>query len=144
MDQCRCRPSLSERCGSHWSTIISGEIRMDQSLGALFSGEICMESILWTNGRESSSKLSPQIGIGPWMVLPSKGTCGLEARTMRPSMLMLSMQKRSEIHHRFDGARWGGGCNRCLGPRDGTDPTHLQPSSPLQHATWVWRKFGDF
>ena len=38
---------------------------MDQSLGALFSGKS-----VWTNGRESSSKVSPEMGIGPWMALP--------------------------------------------------------------------------
>ena len=26
---------------------------------------------VWTNGSESSSKFSPEIGIGPWMALPS-------------------------------------------------------------------------
>ena len=39
---------------------------MDQSLGPLFSGN----SIFWTNGRESSSKVLPETGIGPWMALP--------------------------------------------------------------------------
>ena len=35
---------------------------MDQSLGALFSGKY-----VWTNGRESLSKVSSEIDIGPWM-----------------------------------------------------------------------------
>ena len=43
VDRRRCTPELSERFGSHWSIWISGEIRMDQSLGALFSGKICMD-----------------------------------------------------------------------------------------------------
>ena len=29
------------------------------------------EKTVWTNGRESSSQVFPQIGIGPWMVLSS-------------------------------------------------------------------------
>ena len=47
MDWYRCRPDSSERFGRHWSTWISGEMRMDQSLGALFSGENCMEQWPW-------------------------------------------------------------------------------------------------
>ena len=43
VDRCRCRPQLSERFGSHWSILISVEIRMDQSLGALFLRRICMD-----------------------------------------------------------------------------------------------------
>ena len=35
-------PELSERFGSHCSILISGEMSTDQSLSALFSGEICM------------------------------------------------------------------------------------------------------
>ena len=34
---------------------------MDQSLGALFSGKICMD-----NGLESSIKVSPETGLGQW------------------------------------------------------------------------------
>ena len=37
---------------------------MDQSLGPLFSGKY-----VWTSGPESSSKVLPEIGIGPWMAL---------------------------------------------------------------------------
>ena len=34
---------------------------------ALFSGKL-----VWTNGAESSSKVSLETGIGPWMALPRK------------------------------------------------------------------------
>ena len=40
---------------------------MDQIIGPyLFLGKF-----VWTNGPESSSKVSPYTGIGPWMALPS-------------------------------------------------------------------------
>ena len=68
MDQCRSRLKLSENFERHWSIRISvGKIHMDQSLVHTFSwGEF-----VWTNGPESSSKVSPYTGIGPWMALPS-------------------------------------------------------------------------
>ena len=31
---------------------------------------------VWTNGDESSSKVSPETGIGPWMALPNTATQG--------------------------------------------------------------------
>ena len=37
MDQCRSRLKLSENFERHWSILISGEIRMDQSLVHTFS-----------------------------------------------------------------------------------------------------------
>ena len=47
---------------------ISGEIHMDQSLVHMnFLGKF-----VWTNGPESSSKVSPSTGIGPWMAPPSR------------------------------------------------------------------------
>ena len=67
MDQCRSRLKLSENCERHWSTLISGEIHMDQSLGKF----VC------TNGPESSSKVSPYTGTGSWMALPS-WSCAVE------------------------------------------------------------------
>ena len=47
--------------------IISAELPMDQSLGAVsFQGRS-----VWTNGAESSSqKFPPETGSGPWMALP--------------------------------------------------------------------------
>ena len=45
---------------------------MDQSLvHTLFLGKF-----VWTNGPESSSKISPYTGIGPWMALPSEFILG--------------------------------------------------------------------
>ena len=40
------------------------ETRIDQPFGALLSGKS-----VWTTGAESLSKVSPQIGLGPWMAL---------------------------------------------------------------------------
>ena len=65
MDQYRSRLKLSENFERHWSIRVSGEIHMDQSLVYLFLGKF-----VWTNGPESSSKVSPYTGIGPWMALP--------------------------------------------------------------------------
>ena len=64
MDEYRSRLKLSENFERHWSILISGEIHMDQSLVHTFS---------WGNsyGLESSSKVPPYAGIGPWMALPS-------------------------------------------------------------------------
>ena len=67
MDQYRSRLKLSENFERHWSILISGEIHMDQSLVHTYSCKF-----IWTNGPESSSKVSPYTGIGPWMALPSK------------------------------------------------------------------------
>ena len=53
MDQCRSRLKLSENFERHWSIRIS------------------VGKFIWTNGPESSSKVSPYTGIGPWMALPS-------------------------------------------------------------------------
>ena len=39
---------------------------MDQWPFAFFSGKF-----VWTNGAESSSKVSPETGSGPWMALPN-------------------------------------------------------------------------
>ena len=66
MDQYRSRPKLSENFERHWSIPISGEIHMDQSLVHTFF----LGKFVWTNGPESSSKVSPYTGIGPWMALP--------------------------------------------------------------------------
>ena len=67
MDQYRSRPKLSENFEGHWSIPFPGEIHMDQSLVPMnFLGKF-----VWTNGPESSSKVSPYTGIGPWMALPS-------------------------------------------------------------------------
>ena len=66
MDQYRSGLKLSENFERHWSMQIPGEIHMDQSLVHTFSGKF-----VWTNGLESSSKVSPYTGIGPWMALPS-------------------------------------------------------------------------
>ena len=41
---------------------------MDQSLRALF-----LREYVWTHDPESSSKVFPETGIGPWMVLPTLG-----------------------------------------------------------------------
>ena len=32
-----------------------------------------LRKFVWTNDPESSSKVSPYTGIGPWMAIPSKG-----------------------------------------------------------------------
>ena len=67
MDQYRSRLKLSENFERHWSIPISGEIDVDQSLLLyLFLGKF-----VWTIGPESSSKVSPYTGIGPWMAIPS-------------------------------------------------------------------------
>ena len=68
MDQCRSRLKLSENFERHWSIPISGEIHMDQSLVHTFSWGNSYGP--WTNAPESSSKVSPYTGIGPWMAIP--------------------------------------------------------------------------
>ena len=65
---CKTQKSLH---GRHvWETLSSvagpGDCKTNPSF-ALFSGKF-----VWTNGPESSSKVSPVTGIGPWMALPSK------------------------------------------------------------------------
>ena len=76
MDQYRSRLKLSENFERHWSILISGEIHMDQSLVHTFS----LGKFAWTNGRESSSKVSPYTGICPWMAFPRYFLSSLRAR----------------------------------------------------------------
>ena len=59
MDQYRSRLKLSENFERHWSTRISGEIHMDQSLVHTFF----LGKFVWTNGPESSSKVPPYTGL---------------------------------------------------------------------------------
>ena len=66
--RCRSRLKLSENFKHHCSIQISGEMHMDQSLVHTFF----LGKFVWTNGPESSSKVSPYTGIGPWMALPSR------------------------------------------------------------------------
>ena len=67
MDQYRSRQKPSENFERHCSIRISGQIHMDQSLVHMnFLGKFVL-----TNGPESSSRVSPCTGIGPWMALPS-------------------------------------------------------------------------
>ena len=74
MDQYRSRLKLSEDFERYWSIPFPGEIHMDQSLVHMnFLGKFA-----WTNGPESSSKVSPYTGIGPWMALPSGEHLGNE------------------------------------------------------------------
>ena len=42
------------------------------SYGPIIGPCLFLGKFVWTNGPESSSKVSPYIGIGPWMALPSK------------------------------------------------------------------------
>ena len=68
MDQYRSRLKLSETFERHWSIRISvGIFIWTPIIGPyLFLGKF-----VWTNGPESSSKVSPYTAIGPWMALPS-------------------------------------------------------------------------
>ena len=54
MDQYRSRLKVSENFERHWSIPFPGKF-------------------VWTNCPESSSKVSPYTGIGPWMALPRNG-----------------------------------------------------------------------
>ena len=42
------------------------------SYGPIIGPYLFLGKFVWTNGPESSSKVSPYTGIGPWMALPSK------------------------------------------------------------------------
>ena len=42
------------------------------SYGPIIGPYLFLGKFLWTNGPESSSKVSPYTGIGPWMALPCK------------------------------------------------------------------------
>ena len=68
MDQYRSRLKLSENFERHWSIRISGE----NAYGPIIGPYLFLGKFVWTNGPESSSKVSPYIGIGPWMALPSE------------------------------------------------------------------------
>ena len=41
------------------------------SYGPIIGPYLFLGKFVWTNGPESSSKVSPYTGIGPWMALPS-------------------------------------------------------------------------
>ena len=41
------------------------------SFGPIIGPYLFLAKFVWTNGPESSSKVSPYIGIGPWMALPN-------------------------------------------------------------------------
>ena len=53
------------------------EFRWGNSYGPIIGPYLFLGKLVWTNGPESSSKVSPYTGIGPWMALPSWG-CILE------------------------------------------------------------------
>ena len=59
MDQWQSRLKLSENFEHHWSILILGEIHVDQSLVHMN----LLGKFVWTNGSESSSKVSPYTGI---------------------------------------------------------------------------------
>ena len=68
MDQYRSRPKLSENFEGHWSIPFPGE----NSYGPIIGPYLFLGKFIWTNGPESSSKVSPHTGIGPWMALASE------------------------------------------------------------------------
>ena len=85
----------------HWSIQISGEIHMDPSLVHTFS---------WGNsyGPESSSKVSPCTGIGPWMAFPSAAVFAAKMETRMPSC---PIQRRAECPSSYVRSRaraWNG------------------------------------
>ena len=43
------------------------------SYGPIIGPYLFLGKFVWTNGPESSSKVSPYTGIGPWMAIPSLG-----------------------------------------------------------------------
>ena len=66
MDQCRSRLKLSENFERHWPhTNFRGN-----SYGPIIGPYLFLGKFVWTNGPESSSKVPPYTGIGPWMALP--------------------------------------------------------------------------
>ena len=46
------------------------------SYGPIIGPYLFLGKFVWTNGPESSSKVSPYTGIGPWMAIPSKSPVG--------------------------------------------------------------------
>ena len=68
MDQYRSRLRLSENFEHHWPIQILG----GNSYGPIIGPYLFLGNFVWINGPESSSKVSPYTGIGPWTALPSR------------------------------------------------------------------------
>ena len=105
MDQYRSRLKLSENFERHWSIRISGgKFIWTTIIGPyLFLGKF-----VWTNGPESSSKVSPYTGIGPWMALPSNATQkqkGFRRRRLPGAFCWEFAKRGAKRIVRF----WGGG-----------------------------------
>ena len=65
MDQYRSRLKLPENFEPLIHTNFKGN-----SYGPIIGPYLLLGKFVWTNGPESSSKVSPCTGIGPWMALP--------------------------------------------------------------------------
>ena len=86
MDQCRSRLKLSENFERHWSIPFWGN-----SYGPMIGPYLFLGKFVSTNGPESSSKVSPYTGIGPYGSSQRHGC-------MLPSAMTL-FQVNSKIGH---------------------------------------------
>ena len=74
MDQYRSRPKLSENFeAQNWGPLVH-TFSWGNSYGPIIGPYLFLGKFIWTHGPESSSKVSPYTGIGPWMALPSVRT----------------------------------------------------------------------
>ena len=67
MDQYRSRLKLSENFERRLVHTNFG----GNSYGPIIGPYLFLGKFVWTNGPESSSKVSPHTGIGPWIAIPS-------------------------------------------------------------------------
>ena len=82
MDQNRSRLKLSE----NFERPIGPYQFRGKSYGPIIGPYLFLGRLVWTNGPESSSKVSPYTGIGPWMAIPRVQGCqnGVEGESSAP------------------------------------------------------------
>ena len=64
-------PVKTETFSELWAPLVHTNFG-GNSYGPIIGPYLFLGKFVWTNGPESSSKVSPYTGIGPWMALPSK------------------------------------------------------------------------
>ena len=65
-------PVKTETFRALWAPLVHTNFG-GSSYGPIIGPYLFLRKFVWTNGPESSSKVSPYTGIGPWIALPSLG-----------------------------------------------------------------------
>ena len=114
---------------AHWCIPSSGEIHMDR--GPIIGPCLFLGKLVWTNGPESSSRVSPYTGVGPWMALPRFGPVKPEKQKREKLKIQTLRTKQEKGGKMNSGKRYtkflaATETNTWATPK----PSHSKPSHP--------------